>query len=396
MPLAAPMPVRSPAPTGSKSLGGVGQAVQSGGTPMMQNFAPQQSPQYGPNTMNGPPMSQAPANVIPFQGPPMSQAPLAVQYGASPYGQQFNTIYDMYAQMYGPEMAGFQNQGDNFLNQIQQMNAATQQQAGFMQQNAGFDQALLNNSARNLDIQRGALNRQPALINSLYGLDQQGFGLQRQNNDLSRTGNNLDRYSIGLQGQQLGIDRQGYESEANTAMRMLNSQHTARGSWGSKFQRLGLSDIKDAFGRQLDSSYLDESELGLQGQRVDIADQRLGLSDQSIGLDEQRSTLNRDEALAVNRDNLATLDTQAAAYGINAQQLAANLNQGLANLNLSNTININDVLSAISSNDVQRATLARQIMEQALGTFNQSAQTGVWPMLPMPNVSSNGQLTGPR
>lgn len=221
-------------------------------------------------------------------------------------------ILGIYGSYYGPQTQALQSQG-NSLNERQQA------QGQYYSQSSDAAQ-------RDYQAKLG-----------LLGIDQRG--------------NAIDQASIskllGLYGQQTGqyrslYDAQNAQARAQGAQQTfdLNSKTTAQGGWGSEGQRTGLGTIDTLMNQAINAN---ESQFSIAKNQNDISTERL-------------------------QAQKASLANIAGSYGLKADQLKASLDGGLAKLGLDNIMNSGQLADMITSNDVQQATLARTIIDQALNT----------------------------
>lgn len=208
-----------------------------------------------------------------------------------------------------------------------------------LQQNAALDRMRLGVNAQDINIDRQAIGRQmgvsnqlQALANQLFGIDLQGLAINQRTSDA-----------------QMGTANRNIDA----AQRKVLSDATARGAVsGPGFvnnRRELESDRQDTFGQFLRD--FEENKLK-QGQ---------------VGIARQQSDINFGEDRAKLADRAKILDNQASKLGIDAKQLEANLQQGMARLGVDRLFNMNDLLDAMASNDIDRQAIAMQIFREAMG-----------------------------
>lgn len=226
-------------------------------------------------------------------------------------GSVMNSIMAQVMNMFGPDQAGLRQQGQGILNQLGLNDARTGVNSDFLRQNYGLDVRGLGLDRQQLGIDRGAANR-------AY---QSTFEQER-----------IARALAANQAKALG---QQYTEGSQQAQ----SEATAAGAFSAPGLRTGMKNLF--------------ANLGIGVQRND-----LGLQSDLLGIRNTRGSA---------QDQQRSLDVQAQRLGLNGDQLRAQLNQGLSNLRLDGLMNANDLWSALSSNNMQQAALARQILDQILG-----------------------------
>jgi hypothetical protein len=179
-------------------------------------------------------------------------------------------------------------------------------------------------------------------LRSQFGLDMQGVGLDRQGIGIGRDAANRrirntrqeERIARGLfRNSQLQAN-----SDAGQEVRGARSESTASGAMSAPGIR---NDMANIYGN-----------LVFQRER-----NQLGFQRDLLGIREERNT---------QRDTLRNLDLEAQRLGLRSDELRMGLRTGLRNLRLDTTMSVSDLLGSLSSNNQQRAALARQILDQAL------------------------------
>lgn len=257
----------------------------------------------------------------------------------SPATQGMQQALDVATGWAGPSLIQNDINADRLANQLGYGDAQYGLGVDALQQNTALDRARLGINARDINIDRESIARQMGVSNQLQALANQLFG-------------------IDIKG--LGIDQRGLDAQMTTANRNLDaelrrqmSDATARGAVGGP----GLmyrkqeteADRQDAFGNFLRST------------------EQLGLRKDQVGIARKQSDINYTEDRAKLADRAKILDNQAGKLGIDAKQLEANLSQGLARLGVDRLFNMNDLLDAMASNDVDRQAIAQQIFREAMG-----------------------------
>lgn len=158
-------------------------------------------------------------------------------------------------------------------------------------------------------IDLAAAQRQPNLIDQLLGLDNQDYGIQRAD--------------AGLTAKQ---DKQSLESDA-----------TAKGA----FVASGTNDQR----RNIFEALVN----------------RLG----HIDVSQQKNTLTAAEQKQQAQDRINTLNLQAQNYGMKPEMLQQILDNGLAKLGLDHRMSTEDLLDAVSKNNLQAIQLKNEIVAQA-------------------------------
>ena len=246
------------------------------------------------------------------------------------------------------------------------------------------------------------LQGQNALAGARLGLEGQDYAAQRgfaqRDYNLGMAGNQLDYANLGterdlnnlkmsdlqLQRQGIGIDRQGigvtqdytnkmrgyagdtlsqqlYDALRQGVYRTVqnNSQATGNGAWYAPMRQFENANIygdtmnagnqaRTGYAKQVAGFDRDDANARLDMQRLDV-------KEQGVGNDEQRVQI-------ANRQ----LDIQAQRLGLNAQQMQLALEKGLQNLGMSNAMSVNQIMSAMASNNAQVQQMAVNAMNQAL------------------------------
>lgn len=218
-----------------------------------------------------------------------------------------SNIMALIGSIYGPQQMAQQQQQQGLLNQLALQNAGYTTDQGNLQTNYGLDQRALALDRAGLGIDRGAAAR--ALANTL----------EQERLAKAMTGN--QKRTLGL----------GYESDT----RSERSDATARGALTTPGTRQNLTDL---YGNFL-----------LGNERLD-----LGLESDLLGIREQRAQA---------KDRQKQLDLESKRLGLNSEQLSNQLSQALDQLGLSHLMSVNDIFSALSSGNADRAGLARQMIE---------------------------------
>lgn len=198
----------------------------------------------------------------------------------------------------------------------------------------------------NIGIGRGAANRDLGAIAQLLGINDQS--LNRNLNTVAQL-LGLNRENLGNQIGQVnlseGINRRGLQDDS-----------VARGAYNAPGTRQGFSDIER------------EAELARAAADIGARQTSVGLEDRAGGAREDhartRIGLNRQAGDA--RDTLARLDNEAARLGLTADQISNTLNMGLERLGLEHLTNADDLFQRINSSNVEHATMAANLMAQAL------------------------------
>lgn len=248
--------------------------------------------------------------------------------------------------------------------------------AGLQGQNA-LAGARLGLEGQDYAAQRGFAQRD-------YNLGMAGNQLDYQNLGAERDLNNLKMSDLALQRQGIGIDRQGigvtqdytnkmrgyagdtlsqqlYDALRQGVYRTVqnNSQATSNGAWYAPMRQFENANIygdtmnagnqaRTGYAKQVAGFDRDDANAKLDMQRLDV-------KEQGVGNDEQRVQI-------ANRQ----LDIQAQRLGLNAEQMRLALEKGLQNLGMSNAMSVNQIMSAMASNNAQVQQMAFNAMSQAL------------------------------
>lgn len=258
----------------------------------------------GTQSTQSPPLySVQPAS---FQGPGQDTTPFGYtpNYGVTdPYqSQEFQREYGLQQGLNagqvqaGPQFALNQNTREQLAQQLALGNAQYGQEVGFANQDYQTSLARLGLQGQQLGVQRGALGRQPEYLSTLHGLTNQSL-----------------------------------QQSADSSLRHLNSDATARGAYTS---------------------------IGVNADRSDISAQ---LANQ-LG----RSDTQYNEQVASLADQNKMLDLQASNLGLDRQQLKTELERGLSRLGLQNQLSIADLTAKINSSNIEDQMIAQQIFNAAI------------------------------
>lgn len=314
---------------------------------------------------------------------PSEILPYLDQFNSQTYG--FDQALNNGIIQAGPQFAMSQSARENWANQIAALLGSQGQQAGYLNQDYATGLARLGLQSEGIGIQRNNL-----------GLDREDIGLQRQGIGLDRNSLGFDLSSLGIK---IGANErrpgyltalhelavQGFNQNAATNTRGVNSSSSARGSFGSAGQKANLSDIQATLAQQLggEAQQYYESmaqvgdtrqEYGIQGQRIGNESQRLDLAGQGLDIDERR----------LDNQN-AVLDLQARGLGLDRQALQTELARGLDRLGLSSFMSIADLTDKMTSSNIQDQMLAQEIFNQAIQNSDYYSQF----------YNPQGQTTGP-
>lgn len=222
---------------------------------------------------------------------------------------QYGNLFGQYA----PDFQNFQTQGRLLRNQYDMLMG-----------NFGAD--------------RGDLRQQ-------YGLDMAGLGLDRQglgiSSDAARRGIRNTRAEERIARQLLANAQGQANSDAGNAVVRSDSEAIANGGFSAPGMRFNRGEIY--------------GNLVMERER-----NQLGFDRDLLGIREQRAS---------HRDTLRNIGLEAQRLGLREDELQMGLRTGLRNLRLDTSMSVNDIMSALSSNNAQRAALARQILQSALGTI---------------------------
>lgn len=293
----------------------------------------------------------------------------------------WNQAYGVYSGLAEPQYAALDQQQAANRSKIAALQAQYQQAQKFSGQNMGFANQGYNLNMQGLGIQQQGAGRDfdsmvklQNLLNDNYVREmaevdkfQQLYG-QGYQGQLGYT-NKLED----LANQLLGLQTFGREQDYFFDKRKSTGQLAASGGFGGTGTEATLghlftqkdTDIRgyqlsnkekmagiDEQRRALKQAY-EEAMLGFEGQRGDL----------TYSYNTQAESLwNQAEA---KQDEIEMLDLKAQEYGLQRDQLIASLTQGLQNMQLQNTINVNDIMAALASGDVNRMILAQQVMQQA-------------------------------
>jgi hypothetical protein len=259
------------------------------------------------------------------------------QYNSNVYG--FGQALNNGLIQAGPQFGMNATTRESLANQIAAAQASQSQQSAYLNQDYATGLGRLGLQGDQLGIQRSNL-----------GLDRQALGLQR--NSLG-----FDLSSLGIQ---LGANarqpayltalhelaNQGYNQNAATQTRGVNSSSTARGSFGSAGQRANLTDIQSTLANQLGGEaqryYENMAQTSDQRQQLGIQGQRIGNQSQGLDLDAKR----------LDNQN-AMLDIQSKSLGLDRNALQTELSRGLDRLGFSSFMSISDLTDKMNSSNIQ-------------------------------------------
>lgn len=324
------------------------------------------------------------------QGKPKTS--VTKSYGSTPYyapvpglggngTPSFSDAYSVYNQMAAPQYAAIDQMQAQNRSKIASLQAQFLQAQQFAGQNTGFVNRGYGLNMEGLGIQQAAQARDAAMFNKLQNLLNENYVREHDQVNTFR-----DLYHKGHEGQMgytntledlanqiLGLQTWGREQDYFYDKKKTTGQLAASGGFGSTGTGTELGHLfqqkdTDVRGFQLSNK---EKLAGINEQRRALKqayeEAMLSFADQQADLTyayntQAESLWNQAEA---NNDEIAMLDLKAKEYGLQRDQMIATLTQGLKNLQLSNTININDLVSAIESGDPQRAILAQQVWDAA-------------------------------
>lgn len=244
----------------------------------------------------------------------------------------------------GPALAINEQQAARLAGQLGMTDAAYGTALGALNQGAAADLAKLSLGPQYDAIERSAIYRQIAGLNDLDRLAFQALGNQYKGFDIQK----LSAWQ-----------------EAARNQEAARSSATARGAMTAPGIQRTFRDIQHQLANQLG---------GIEVQRESA---RLGALEGQMSRTEQKAKL---------ADRNKALDIKAKEYGIDASKISANLSQGLAKLGLDRFTDINSILDALNSNDLQRVAIAEQIFRDALSYSD---------LFATPGTSSGGATTTP-
>lgn len=253
--------------------------------------------------------------------------------------QQYYTAY------YGPEFANIDLQQAQQRNKIGYLTAAQQlagSQSGANKNYANQDYAL---GMEGVGLQRGQVGMDEAYYRQLLGVNDR---------DLSGSMGYQDTLTT-LAQQLLGLNRSDVLRQATNAREAALSSATPLGAVQSRNTRLGLTDII----AQQDSS-LAQLNQGYDTQMAGIGEAR-----RNAQLGHDKTQLGLQHQLDLNQSELSALDLRAKELGLTREKALSQLQQGLESMNLSTVIGVKDIMSALTSGDMQRMMLAEQVARQA-------------------------------
>lgn len=249
---------------------------------------------------------------------PMGQFPL------TPQQQGLQSAVNVFSGIHGPAMALVDQSAGNIAGQIGMTQVGYQQGVQALNQNAALDKQKLNLGPQYDQVERDAIARQ------LAGLDEQG-----------------KLAFLGLGNQFKGFDLQTLQAWQNAAKNQTaaRSDATVRGAMTSRGIGRTMGDIQK-----------------------DLANQVTGIGIQREGavLGAQEGDLNRKEQAARLQDRNKILDIKAKEYGVDAAKINASLQQGIQKLGLDQFMDVNQLLDALNSTDMERQAIATQIFRDAM------------------------------
>lgn len=295
----------------------------------------------------------------------------------NPFGPRpsnFDTSLSVYDSLYGPEQAYNGMQHDNRVAQLQSMPGLYGDQASALRAGTAAQQAQLGLQQRGNAAEAAGLGRQSDYYSRLYGLDQRGTATNIDyQNRLRGFLNQSYGVATGVHGSvldQLANQAAQARYTAGQQGRAADSQATAAGAFTSAGHRQTNKDIAADLGFNLanNTQQVAQENLGYKQTGIERSKAEAGIDNtiRGLSLDLERSGLTTAEQQARLGDRRVQLGIQSQIYGLQSDQMAASLQQGLAKLNLDQSVSMGQLFDAIQSNNMQSASVARQVIEKAL------------------------------
>lgn len=289
------------------------------------------------------------------------------------------------------------------------LNAGYNLTSKYANQDLGFGNQRLDLQQQGVGVERGAnmrqieyyaklmgmntadLARRMGYVDEAQGLAYKSFGRENQYIDQQHgfVGRQLSNANLGfdystasvLQAGQTGLRDQRDAAAAGGSYATAGNRDRLSDVRGTQAQGLGQIDVGRK-GARLD---YDTSKAGLKNQRGDLKDQ---LSEQLLGFKSQRGELKSDygrdqlslkEQQAKLNDSNKMLDIKSSEIGLSRRELSSSIQRQLEKAGLDRTFGVQDVMAALQSNDIQRISLAENIIRQATANrqfFSAYANTG--------------------
>lgn len=308
--------------------------------------------------------------------------------GSSPvpnYGTpspSFEQVFNQFAGMAAPQFAGIDLQQAQQRNQIAQLQAQFQQQSGFAHQNYGLASRGIALDEAGIGIARGANEQDEEYFNRLGAMLSDNYN--RQVGEVGQYNTLFNQDYSGKLGYLTTIEElinsmfnyreTGTKNQFADARRDQESDAIARGAVGSSGHGQRLTSLRDQYevamgqlgvGRRQEVAGVKEQRRGVdQAYKEGILGIQKQLGDLAYGYNREKLSLWNEQV--ANDQERAMLDLKAQELGLKRDQLAAQLSQGLQSLGLQNTINVNGLMNAMASGDIQRQILAQQVTQQAM------------------------------
>lgn len=325
------------------------------------------------NLFGGGDKKKAPVSNTVYSGQPYNAAPQTPSYGQA---------YNMFNGMAAPQFAQIDQQQAQNRSRIAALQAQFNQAKGFMNTNLSLGNRQIDLGLEGLGIQKGGAERDFDSIVKLQNLLNDNYVREMAEVDKFQ-----QLYGKGYEGQMgytttledlanqlFALQEYGRTTDYSMDKRKTTGQLAASGGFGGTGTSGTLGHLFSQFDTDIRGFKLghEEKVAGIEEQRRAL---RQAYEEAMLGFEGQRGDLTygyntQAESLwnqaDAKEDEIAMMDLKAREYGLQREQLAASLTQGLKNMQLSNAVNVNDIMAAIASGDVNRMLLAQQVMNQAM------------------------------
>lgn len=344
-------------------------------------MSPGKSPLYGspfdPKSSN--PQVGAPQ----FMGSPGSGTYTSGPTSNAPYGpiNPSNLSSDFINSLKSPQ---------SIYNQLYQQNAGLFGNYDDLRSQMQFKQSLL---AQQYGAQAGGMSSQAGIAQQKNDLNLQGnaidqaaaqrlpgyyTGLNDSNNAYYTNLNNANQGNLQAQydmygnlitnaGQQRDIQAAQSKLGAGKSTREMRSVAAAGGAMSSAGVGSQYGEIQGTLANQLalgQNAY--EQSRDIYGKRQLSLQKEMEGGNLTTQHEIDKGNMTTAEQVAQAKDTQAKLELVAQQYGLDAQSIAAGLSSGLASLGIANKISMNDLMTAMTSNDRDQQMAAMQLYNQAM------------------------------
>lgn len=291
---------------------------------------------------------------LPTEGPGTTARPsVASQYYAPVPGignpalgiPSYDTALRFFQGQMAPQYAQIDLQQAQARNNIAQLQAQYQQAVNFGNQNKGLIDRGYGLGLNSVEIDRGAAIRDvdyyQDLMNKTGAFKQQDWDYWNK--------------LLTLAGDLFMVNKMATESTYNFENSKEMGASAARGGFSSMGTASTLGELKNQY-NAAQSRY----SLGYDKEKTQLEHSR---DESQGGFDEKWLGLQRQREMS--RDQLDQLDIKAQELGLQRDQAFLQIEQGLQQMGLGNTIKVGDLMTAISSGDINKAIVGQQVLQAA-------------------------------